>query len=80
MQELRPNTPLSQPSSDQALSARVANMISTLRQSSVVYQNIYIIREGDASEVQFQNLLLEDRSVSAMSMLELQNLIQKRGY
>jgi protein transport protein SEC24 len=42
---------------------RLTNILTYLREVSPLYQQLYIMREGEASELKFFNMLIEDRNM-----------------
>ena len=50
--------------------ARVLNVLTYLRRISSSYQHMYVMREGDPTEVVFFHHMIEDRSMGTMSLQE----------
>ena len=57
---------------------RLTNILTYLREVSPLYQQLQIMKEGEASELKFFNLLIEDRNMSAMSLAEFDQFIHRQ--
>jgi len=58
---------------------RLNNILNYLREVSPFYQTLTIIKEGEATELKFINMLIEDRNMSAMSLAEFDQFIHRAG-
>lgn len=46
---------------------RLTNILTYLREVSPLYQQLYIMKEGEASELRFFNMLIEDRNMRSLT-------------
>ena len=63
-----------------ALLQRVRNVMEYLRAVSSHYQCLFVVKEGEPTEVRFFNLLIEDRSHTAMALSEFEQFIHRQQY
>ena len=59
---------------------RVKAVMEYLRAVSPHYQCMFVVKEGEAAEVRFFNLLIEDRNHTAMSLSEFEQFISRQHY
>jgi hypothetical protein len=56
---------------------RLYNVLSYLRKLSPWYQQLHVIKEGDPTEISFYSFLIEDKTMTTLSLTEFNALIQK---
>ncbi len=58
---------------------RIHNILNFLRTISPTYQELYIIKEGDQSEMVFCSMLIEDRWNNSMSLDDFMKHVHSGG-
>jgi len=56
---------------------RLHNILSYLRDVSSHYQQLYVVKEGEPTELRFQQLCIEDRNAQTMSLVEFDQFISR---
>ena len=69
-----------QPSDMDSPLRRLTNILTYLREVSPLYQQLSVMKEGEASELKFFHMLIEDRMMSAMSLGEFDQVSHTRAH